>query len=95
MTALVTMEGSAVPRLRRGHKFRYDPVREAWVLLGPERLFLPDEHAVEILKLVDGVRSLDEIVADLAARYAAPAEAIAADVEIMLSDLAARGALVL
>jgi pyrroloquinoline quinone biosynthesis protein D len=83
---------SAVPRLGNGHKFRFDQVRDAWVLLGPERLFLPDEHAVEILKLVDGVRSVEAIAADLATRFAAPVEAIRADVEAMLADLAARGA---
>jgi pyrroloquinoline quinone biosynthesis protein D len=81
-----------VPRLSPGHKFRMDQVRGAWVLLGPERLFLPDDHAVEVLKLIDGVRSVDAIVADLAARFAAPPEAIRADVDVMLADLAARGA---
>jgi pyrroloquinoline quinone biosynthesis protein D len=84
---------TGTPRLGNGHKFRFDEVRKAWVLLGPERLFMPDEHAVEILKLVDGVRSTDEIVADLAARFDAPPEAIRADVDIMFADLAARGAL--
>ncbi len=82
----------SVPRLSPGHKFRMDQVRGAWVLLGPERLFLPDDHAVEVLKLIDGVRSVDAIVADLAARFAAPPEAIRADVDAMLADLAARGA---
>jgi pyrroloquinoline quinone biosynthesis protein D len=95
MTGLETQEGAAVPRLRNGHKFRFDQVRNAWVLLGPERLFLPDEHAVEVLKLVDGARTVAGIVADLAARYDAPVPAIAADVATMLADLAARGALTL
>jgi pyrroloquinoline quinone biosynthesis protein D len=54
---------------------------------------MPDEHAVEILKLVDGKRDTDAIVADLAARFAAPPEAIRADVDVMLADLAARGAI--
>ena len=81
------------PRFGTGHKFRFDQVRNAWVLLGPERLFLPDEHAVEILKLVDGVRSVDSIVNDLAARYNAPPDAIRSDVADMLADLSARGAI--
>ncbi len=84
---------TVVPRLGNGHKFRFDQVRQAWVLLGPERLFVPDETAVEVLKLVDGARTLDEIVADLAARFNAPAEAIRADVDVMLADLSARGAI--
>jgi len=83
---------NGVPQLGRGHKFRFDDVRKSWVLLGPERLFMPDEHAVEVLKLIDGKRDTDAIVADLAARFNAPAEAIRADVDAMLADLAARGA---
>ena len=80
------------PRLGLGHKFRFDQVRGAWVLLGPERLFMPDEHAVEVLKLVDGARTVDAIVQDLALRYDAPPDAIRADVDAMLTDLSARGA---
>jgi pyrroloquinoline quinone biosynthesis protein D len=81
----------AVPRFRRGVKFRFDSVRQAWVLLAPEKLFMPDEIAVEILKLVDGERSIDAIVDDLVARFAAPRELIATDVTAILQDLSARG----
>jgi pyrroloquinoline quinone biosynthesis protein D len=84
---------SSPPRLSNGHKFRYDDVRKAWVLLGPERVFLPDEHAVEVLKLVDGVRTTEAIVENLATRFNAPPETISADVDAMLADLAARGAI--
>jgi pyrroloquinoline quinone biosynthesis protein D len=83
---------SAVPIFGAGVKFRFDTVRDAWIVLAPERLFLPDEQAVEILKLVDGARSLDAIVDELAARFEAPRELIAKDVAAMLADLAAKGA---
>ena len=83
----------AIPRLAPGMKFRHDAVRQAWVILGPERLFMPDEHAVEVLKLIDGKNSLADIAANLAARFDAPAELIAADIWPMLTDLAARGAI--
>jgi pyrroloquinoline quinone biosynthesis protein D len=82
---------ASIPRFAAGVKFRFDPQRQAWVLLAPERLFLPDEPAVEILKLVDGVRSLGQIINDLAARFDAPRDVIATDVDAMLSDLAAKG----
>lgn len=82
----------AVPTFRRGVKFRFDAVRDAWVLLAPEKLFMPDEIAVEILKLVDGLRPIHAIVDDLAVRYDAPREEIAADVADTLQDLATRGA---
>ena len=84
-----------VPVFRRGVKFRFDAVRDAWVVLAPERLFVPDEQAVEILKLVDGKRNVDAIVDDLAARFNAPRAEIATDVGEMLRDLAEKGALVL
>lgn len=84
-------EEAAIPSFRRGVKFRFDAVRDAWVLLAPEKLFIPDEIAVEILKLVDGERSVRVIVDDLAARFDAPRELIATDVIAALDDLSARG----
>lgn len=87
----VVAESTAVPAFGTGVKFRFDEVRGAWVVLAPERLFLPDEQAVEILKLVDGRRSLGSIADELAARYQAPRDLIAADVTTMLQDLADKG----
>ena len=89
MTAL---HGDVVPAFATGVRFRFDGVRSAWVVLAPEKLFLPDEPAVEILKLVDGVRRVDQIIDDLAARFDAPRAVLAADVSSMLSDLAEKGA---
>jgi len=86
-------DDSAVPTLARGVKFRFDDVRGSWVLLAPERLFVPDEPAVAILKLVDGVRTLGAIIDDLAARFDAPRDLIARDVRAMLGDLAEKGAI--
>jgi len=82
---------SSVPRLARGMKLREDAARGRWVVLGPERLFIPDETALEVLRLLDGVRSVDAMVDDLAARYAAPREEIAADVLALLQELAGKG----
>jgi pyrroloquinoline quinone biosynthesis protein D len=82
---------AAAPAFAAGVKFRFDAVRDAWIVLAPERLFLPDEQAIEILKLVDGARTLGAIIDELAARYEAPRALIAGDVETMLSDLADKG----
>ena len=86
---------AATPAFRRGVKFRFDTVRDRWVLLAPEKLFMPDEIAVEILKLVDGERSIGAIVDDLAARFDAPRDLIATDVIETLKDLSARGGITL
>ena len=81
------------PALNRGFRMRFDTVRDGWVLLAPERLFMLDEAAVEVLKLVDGVRTVPAIVDALASRYDAPRDAIARDVSVMLGDLSDKGAI--
>jgi pyrroloquinoline quinone biosynthesis protein D len=80
--------------LPRHVKFRFDQVRQKWVLLAPERLLLPDDIAVEILQQIDGERSIETIAAVLAAKFEAPTEEVAADVLSMLQDLAEKGYLV-
>ena len=81
------------PAFARGVRLRFDQVRGGWIVLAPERLFQPDEQAVEILQLVDGARTLDAIVDELAAKYDAPRSLIRADVADMLRDLAEKGVL--
>ncbi|WP_407156069.1 pyrroloquinoline quinone biosynthesis peptide chaperone PqqD [Bradyrhizobium sp. STM 3557] len=79
------------PVLPRHTKLRYDETRQVWVILAPERVLAPDEIAVEVLKLCDGVRSVADIADELAAKYAAPRDVIATDVVAMLQDLADKG----
>jgi pyrroloquinoline quinone biosynthesis protein D len=62
-------------------------------VLAPERAFVPDDVALEVLKLVDGARSVRDIAEALAARFDAPREVIEADITEMLRDLAERGVL--
>ena len=73
--------------------FRFDETRQRWIMMAPERLMLPDEQAVEILKLVDGTANVAVIIDMLAARFNAPREEIAGDVTEMLQDLADKGCL--
>ncbi len=47
-------------------KLRHDAGRNRWIILAPERLFDPDEIAVEVLKLCDGARTVGEVVEQLA-----------------------------
>jgi pyrroloquinoline quinone biosynthesis protein D len=90
----VTDQGEGViPTFRRGVKFRFDETRQAWILLAPEKLFTPEGTAVEILKRVDGARTVAEIVNDLAETYKAPRDLIARDAIAMLRDLEAKGVL--
>jgi len=94
MTGQRLMVGAAsVLRLAPHIVFRFDETRQRWIMMAPERLMLPDEQAVEILKLVDGTASVAAIVDTLAARFNAPREEIAGDVTEMLQDLADKGCL--
>jgi len=77
--------------LPRHARLKYDETRQVWVILAPERVLAPDEIAVEVLQLCDGVRSVGDMVDQLAVKYAAPREAIATDVIAMLQDLADKG----
>jgi pyrroloquinoline quinone biosynthesis protein D len=87
----ISVSEASRPILPRHTKLRFDETRQVWVILAPERVLAPDEIAVEVLKLCDGVRSVGAMVDQLAAKYAAPREAIATDVIAMLQDLADKG----
>jgi pyrroloquinoline quinone biosynthesis protein D len=88
------VSADSVLRLAPHIVFRFDEGRKCWIILAPERLLLPDEQAVEILKLVDGKIGVDAIIDTLAERYdQAPRELIARDVTAMLQDLADKGCL--
>ena len=90
----VVVAESSVLSLAPHIVFRFDDTRQRWIMMAPERLMLPDEQAVEILKLVDGKTGVSAIVSTLAARYdQAPRELIAKDVTAMLQDLADKGCL--
>ena len=87
----ISVSEASRPMLPRHAKLKFDEVRQVWVILAPERVLAPDEIAVEVLKLCDGVVSVGQIVDQLAAKYAAPREAILTDVVAMLQDLADKG----
>ncbi len=75
------------PRLAPGVRLHFDATRDAWVLLGPERVIETEGPANEILRRCDGTRSIAQIVDELAALYVADRAVIAGDVTDMLADL--------
>jgi pyrroloquinoline quinone biosynthesis protein D len=91
VTAPARIEATSAPRLPRGVRLFYDEQRKRWTLLAPERVFVPDEIAVEILQRCDGVATVDAIAAALAEKFQAPREEVARDVTEMLQDLANKG----
>ena len=81
------------PRFAPHVRFRFDDIRQRWVVLAPERLLLPDEIGVEVLKRCDGSRTVAVIAEDLAREYDAPVDEIIADVTRLVQDLADKGVL--
>ena len=87
----ISVSETSRPKLPRHARLKFDETRQVWVILAPERVLAPDEIAVEVLQLCDGVRSVSDMIDQLTAKYAAPREAIATDVIAMLQDLADKG----
>jgi pyrroloquinoline quinone biosynthesis protein D len=87
----ISVSEASRPVMPRHAKLRFDEVRQLWVILAPERVLAPDAIAVEILQLCDGVRSVAQMIDQLAAKYTADREAIGTDVIVMLQDLADKG----
>ena len=87
----ISVSEASRPVLPRHAKLKYDQMRKVWVILAPERVLAPDEIAVEVLQLCDGIRNVGGVADQLAAKYAAPRDAILTDVIVMLQDLADKG----
>ncbi|MET9075867.1 pyrroloquinoline quinone biosynthesis peptide chaperone PqqD [Streptomyces sp. NPDC004232] len=77
------------PVLARGVLLRRDRVRGADLLLLPERVVVLDGGAGEVLRLCDGVRNVDTVVAELTARH--PDAPVAAEVPVFLDRLRKEG----
>ncbi|GAA2985758.1 pyrroloquinoline quinone biosynthesis peptide chaperone PqqD [Actinokineospora diospyrosa] len=78
------------PRLRRGARLGFDPVRRAPVVLHPEGVLLLNATAEAVIAACDGVATVPDIVARLDERYAGVR---AEDVLTLLRGLVARGVL--
>ncbi len=87
------LDTATMPRLAPHVQFRFDEKRGRWVVLAPERLLVPDEIAVEVLKLCDGNSSVAAMVTTLAERYETSSERVGEDVLELLQDLADQGIL--
>lgn len=68
------------PVLPRHIRLRYDRFREKHVILGPEKVYWPDEISVAILQLCDGERDVGAIAKVLAVEYNAPEDVIRNDI---------------
>ncbi len=81
----------SVPTLLQGVMVKHDDVRERTVLLAPERTLALDGTGIAIIEMIDGKKSVSEIVHDLAKQYEADVQTIGNDVVAFLRDLINRG----
>ena len=90
-TARAIVTRDCVPAIARHARLRFDEARQRWTLLVPEKILTPSDTAVEVLRLCDGERRVEDIAAALAKAYEAPAEDILADIVPLLQSLADKG----
>ncbi|HEX5080196.1 MAG TPA: pyrroloquinoline quinone biosynthesis peptide chaperone PqqD [Geminicoccaceae bacterium] len=95
MSGRAVVGDDSLPALAPGVRLRHDKARDAWVLLAPERVLMPDEIALEILRRCDGKATVAAIVGDLARTFEANPGQVAGDVRALLQDLADKGMLTL
>jgi pyrroloquinoline quinone biosynthesis protein D len=88
MTERLRIDEQSRPRLGPNVRLHFDAAREKWVILAPERVLMPDEIAVEILKRCDGAATVAMIADALAAQYGAPRQTVSQDICELLQDLA-------
>lgn len=78
------------PRLAAGVRLQFDPVRERWMLLSPERVIETEGPVREILQRCDGARTVADIVDELAELFTADRQEIETDVTDLLTDMAGK-----
>lgn len=93
MASRVVISEASVPRLPRGVKLRFDAARQQWMVQAPERVFVPDPVALEVIRRCDGRATVAAIVDELAATFQAPREVILGDVTELLQELSDKAVL--
>jgi pyrroloquinoline quinone biosynthesis protein D len=96
MTERVIVETDSVPRLAPHMKLRFDKARDTWTIQAPERSFMLDPIAHQVVSRLDGVVTVGGVIEDLCRSFPdAPADIIATDVVKMIQDLADKSVLAL
>ena len=68
---MTSLSAGARPAIAHGMRLQWEPAQEAHVLLYPEGLVKLNGSAGAILERCDGVRTVEEIVADLERAFSA------------------------
>jgi len=96
MTTLLILEEKHIPKFPRHAKLRFDEARKKWIINAPERVFELDDIASEIIQLVNGDSSIENIIDELCKKFeGAPREVISKDTLNMLQSLADKGFIII
>jgi pyrroloquinoline quinone biosynthesis protein D len=91
MSAPVVIGDTSMPRLVRGTRLQFDKQRDQWIIQAPERVFVLDAIATEILQRCTGEATVSAIVDDLAGKFNAPRDLISRDVNALRQGFADKG----
>jgi pyrroloquinoline quinone biosynthesis protein D len=81
----------AVAKLNKLYKFQFEKAQDAWVLLYPEGMITLNPSAGEIMQLVDGKLSDDEIVSALKTKFPEAGNDIEEDILSFLHGASEKG----
>jgi len=85
----MALADTTVLQLSRGYRFQWEQAQNAYVLLFPEGMVKLGSSAGEILKRIDGVAAVADIIADL--QRAFPGAELRGDVVHFLEHAEAKG----
>lgn len=71
-----------------GVRTRFDEARDRWMILGPERILVPEGPGADIARLVDGERTVADIADALLEEYDADRSLILGETLEFLGELA-------
>jgi pyrroloquinoline quinone biosynthesis protein D len=87
MTERVIVDNASVPRLAAHMRLRHDKARDTWTIQAPERSFMLDPIAHQIVSRCDGTANVEGIVDSLCAAFPdAPRDLITPDVMKLIQD---------
>ena len=85
------IDAAAVPRLKPHVQLQFSAPRGQWIVQAPERVLMPDDIAVAVLKRCSGDASVAAIAEALALEYGAPRDVVETDVLELLQELVDKG----
>jgi pyrroloquinoline quinone biosynthesis protein D len=88
---MTTLTADTVLQRPTWARLKHCDVRDAWLLLVPERVLFPCPTTTDILQRLETPKALGALAAELAEEYDAPADEILGDVIGLLGDLVEKG----